>query len=442
MLHRAWLPVLLSALLTAQASLASETAPQIPEEEYTLERCLLLALECSASMDESRELVVAAGERVGAASAARLPRLDAGAHYRYASEVMEHRIEMPGLGGIDLRFGDGHQTDINLGISFPLYTGGRVGRIQEAEEAGLLAARFREAATARELFRDVRRAYFEVLGREAQLEVVNLGIRRLERRLESLRGARVQESATEEDVLRVRSRLLEAEQSRHRAEAGLEASSLQLGRLIGQVEKAIRPLGDLKISLMADLDSEDLAPSQALQRPELLALGEDIHRQSKLAESAASALRPSLYGDLRGHYGRPGVDLLENEWMGYATAGLTLNWTLWDGGAGKHERGQFSAQARRLEARREETTRAIRTARASASALLESSRRELENSNERVRVEAAILEKVSHRLQLAQASENELLDAQDDLNKAEQDRVLALIQLRKAEAELLWTLGL
>lgn len=430
------------AAVLACLALGAPGAPSAARAEeggaLTLERCVELALLRSPRLAGSNETVAAADARAAEARGRRLPVIDFGASYRYTTEVMERSIALGPFGSFDLAFGDHHQSDLNLGVMVPLFTGGELKRAADAAKTGVRVAGHQWGAVLLEVKRDVRRAFYAVLGRRAQLDAAELAVGRLERHAARVATAVETGSASEETRLRALAALRTAERRRLQAEAALTAAGIELGRLVGRTGAAVVPDGDLDASL---LDGLDLARERLERRPELGALAEEVSRQRLLASAVRGRFLPRLSADLRAHYGRPGVDVLENDWMSYGTASVALSWTLWDDGVRRQQVRQAVSLARQAEDRWRDANDSFRAAYETAEAVLESARRELDQAREREDLEWRILELVGRRHAEAQASESEYLDAQDDLSGAEIERVMAQAQLRRAEADLLWILA-
>jgi len=407
-------------------------------ENPSLARCLELALDQAPRLQESREALAAAEARAAEATARRWPLLDLGGSYRYTTDYMQRHIELGPSGGLDLKFGDHNQADLNLGLSIPLFTGGELSHTAEAARAGTRAAGHQLEAVRLEIKRDVRLAFYLALGRKAQLAAAALATERLQRHLTEISAAVELGAASEENRLRVLASLREAEQRRLQAAAAQDAAGIELGRLLGRSGRIILPAGDLDTSLLED---RDLSPARLAQRPEVIALAEESARQELLASAVRGRFLPRLSGDVRAHYGRPGVDVLRNDWMSYGTAAVGLDWTLWDAGARRQQSKQASAQARQAEARRQDVDEAFLAAHEKATTTLESARLELDETSARADLERRILELVGRRYREAQASESEYLDAQDDLSEAEIQLALAMTRVRQAEADLLWILA-
>lgn len=404
-----------------------------------LSGCLEAALSAAPSL-ESAAAASRESEAVSAEAAARRqPVLGAGGSYQYASEHMRSELELPaGLPSRTLEFGDGHVASINLGLAVPLYTGGELTRTATAAAAGVEAASRREDGVRLDLARSVRVAFTGALGRQAQVEASALAVARLSRHLESVTGAEQAGAATTESVVRAQTRLALARQRHLQAEAARDSSALALGRLVGRPGVPVLPSGDVGASLL--LAAGDTLPAEG-PRPEVAALSAEARRQRELAAAASGRLRPRVMADVRAHYGRPGVDALANEWMGYGTAGVSVDWPLWDAGARRQRVHQAEARARWLDAQRRDLDESLTTAAATARAQLRAALAQEAQVGERLALQRRLLEMVAGRQALDSATETEFLDAHDDLAQAEVDLALVRTRVRQAESFLLWTLG-
>lgn len=407
-------------------------------ERRDLESCLETALSVAPSLEADREAENAARAAADAAAAARWPVLDFAAGHQYQSKYMHRRLDLGALGGIDLAFGDGHQTDLSLGLSVPLYTGGRITRTAAAAAAGARSSADLREAERLAVKRDVRLAFYTALGREARLEATRLAVARLDRHREEVAAAAGLGAATEEDLLRVEASRREAEIRRLAAAASCDSAGFVLGRLLGRPGTLVRPDGDLSLSL---LEGRDLSPERLARRPEVAALEAERERRQLLGAAVRGTFLPAVRGEVRGHRGRPGVDVLTDEWMTYATAAVTLNWTLWDAGARSRRADENEARAREAAARGRDVREAFATRLAAGDRQLEAARSELDAARERVDLERRILDHVDRRRRAAAATESEYLDAEDDLAEAEAAAALAQTGVRLAEAALLWILA-
>jgi multidrug efflux system outer membrane protein len=402
-----------------------------------LDTCLARAAATAPVLQAATATIDEAAAIAHEARARTLPVLGAGGAYQYTTEHMQKQVTMgPALPALSLEFGDGHVADLNLGLALPVYTGGELSHAVAAAAAGSRAAALREDSARLDLSRNVRQSFCAAMARRDQLQATELAVTRLRRHLATVVDARKAGAATDEACLRAEVRLNQAAQRRRLAAAASDSAGLVLGRLVGTAGTVVSPLGDAAATLLPA--AGDTATTM---RADLAALAAESDRQRELAAAARGRLLPRVLADVRAHYARPGVDLLANEWMGYGTVGVSVDWPLWDGGARTARSGQASARARWLEAQQRDLTEAVATAAATAGSALAAACDQEAQAVERARLQARLLEMVEGRYAQQAATETEYLDAQDELTQAELELALARARVRLAETALLWTRG-
>ena len=220
-------------------------------------------------------------------------------------------------------------------------------------------------------------------------------------------------------------------------------------RRLGRPGEAIAPRGSLDASAWMDLGLDGALLDELVvgsgatvaARPELHALAERIQASEHAERSAAGARLPTIAARARLHYGDPGVRIVENEAMEWASAGIELRWTPWDAGeaaAGVRSR----AAARRATVERSEVVREqLVAAVVAARQRVLSAREQLDLATQRAELERRRLALVEARSGEGQATESELLDSQDDLSEAEIALAVSQARLRMAEADLLYAVG-
>lgn len=425
-----------AVLAGAVAASAAEVAA-VDTLKLDLDACLARAVTAAPALQAAAAAVDEAAAVEHEARARTLPVLGAGGAYQYTSEHMQKKITMaPGLPAFSLEFGDGQVADLNLGLALPVYTGGELAHAAAAAAAGSRAASLREGSARLDLSRNVRQAFCVALARRDQLQASDLAVARLRRHLDAVGGARKAGGATDEACLRAEVRLNQATQRRRLAAAACDSAGLVLGRLVGAPGTVVGPLGDAAATLLPAGGQATAAP-----RADLAALAAEHDRQVELAASARGRLRPRVLADVRAHYARPGVDLLANDWMGYGTVGVSVDWPLWDGGARTARSSQAAARARWLEAQRRDLGEAVATAAATAASALAAARDQEAQAAERAGLQSRLLAMVEGRYAQQAATETEYLDAQDELTQAELELALARARVRLAEAAWLWTQG-
>lgn len=403
----------------------------------SLDECIAQATASSQSLHSSRFHQYAAQARASSAQAGRWPTFSGIASYDYASEVTT--IDIPfGQSWRSIEFGDGNTYRFAVGVDVPLYTGGALGAAAHAERAEAKATTFDVAADSLGIVHDVRTTFYRALSSRSQLDAARIAVRRLERRLEQVNGRIDIGTGSEEERVQATARLRESEQRMLAAELQSVTDELALGTAIGRPGERIAPHGDLDASPLTGAVPTDAAFES---RPELAALEARRNESALRARVALGALLPSVVANAQMNYGRPGVDPVRNDWMSWASARVSLAWTLFDRGARHQKLEAARATARAVEAARTDVYRLLEGAFEAAQVRLDYAKRQSEKAAERLEAERRRLELVTGRRNQGMATESELLDAHDDLADAEAAEVAARAAVRLAESDLLYAAG-
>jgi outer membrane protein TolC len=408
-----------------------------PAEEYDLARTVAEAATRSETLRAARSRQDAADARSGESAAVRWPVLAARVSYDWASRV--NRIDVPGAAGPHtIEFGDGHTALASLGVDVPLYAGGTLSARAGAASADARAAAYDVASDSLAVVRDARAAFFRALGAEASARAAGVAVRRLRRHHEKLESQLRVGAASREAVVQTLSRLRQAEQQEEAAGLAAETARLDLGRAVGRPGDAVAPRGDLGASLLAGVPVDTMT---AESRPELAALRSRGTGADLRARAARGAYLPEVRATAAILYGRPGVEVVQNDWMSWESAGVRLTWPLWDRGARRLRVQEASAASRALDAERDSVHRRLAHALGAARARVASAERQAAKAEERVRLEQERLKLTTGRYEQGMAREDELLDAHDDLAAAEASAAATRAALRLAEVDLLYAVS-
>jgi len=409
------------------------------DSSWTLEQCLRVAVENAPRLRAGAQAAAGAEAAAREAAANRWPSVGVSGAYSYTSETQQIDIPapIPGYTPPNIRFGDGNVYDLAVTARVPIYAGGGLWEKARADAFGQKAATQDLRGDSLKLAYDVRRAYFAALGSEARAEAARQSARRLERHLQELTSAQNIGTVSEENRLMALSRLRQAQQAVLAAEADAQAARLALGNLIARPGFEIHPAANLD----APIADSTLSPLPLKSRAEVSAAQARLDQSRRLVRSTRGALLPSLSGSAAYHYGRPGVNMTENEWMDYYTLGLSASWTLWDWQARSRRVGQARAVAGVLDARKDDLVNVLNTRYATALSARRAAGAVQINAAERADIERRRLNLVEGRLRQGMASESEYLDTHDDLTAAETDLISSTVRLRLAEADLLYAAG-
>lgn len=417
---------------------ADPRAAETGNAAWTLDRCIEQAFQTSSVLHASHWTQHSAQQEYRESKATLLPSLSANGSYSYTSETMQLDIATPPIPGYTaphIEFGDGNIYDLNLNARFPIYAGGAPSYQSKAKESAALAAVYDLQADSLKLLHDVRRAYFDVVAAEAKVDAADNRVARLQRHVAEIENAIKAGAASEETKVTALAGLRAAEGEALRLVAVSAAARLQLGNLVGLPGTEINPAAQLESTLIIASDN------RSTTRPELLALDKRITQADKTARAAKGSYLPSLSGAVVYHYGKPGINQVENDWMDYYTIGLNASWTLWDFGTRSHRVNALRMRGYAFDATRKNAEQVFETMLVTSRTAVETVAPVVDKMHERLTLQQDKSQRVENRLKAGMATESEFLDTQDDLFEAETQWITALASLRAAEADLLYAQG-
>jgi outer membrane protein len=325
--------------------------------------------------------------------------------------------------------------NLNLGgtITAPLYSGGRIAAGREAARQNQRAGEHVLAAVREQLAFEVTRTFLGIRKTASFVEATEAAVRSFEENLDIARKRLTTGKALKADVLDLEVRLAQAREEQVLARNANQLARRALANLLGRETTGTEPLPQTDIG-----EIPLVAPAEGIQplRPELAAL----RLQQSAAESDLRAARS-------GHLPRASAFVSAEHNHGWRfngngenyTAGIVVNWDLWDG---------FLTRGRVNEARARtdilvEQQRRLRLA---IDLEVQQARLNVTAATERVAVTAKAVDLAMESTQLTRvrfeqglALSTQLIDAETALTgarvrraQAEADRLIAIAALRRA----------
>jgi outer membrane protein TolC len=417
--------------LGAWALSASAAAP------WTLEQALGCALTNSPDARIATHRIAAAQAGLEQANSAFWPRLSFQSGYTGTDNpmlsfgnILNQRSYSPSI-----NFNDVPGTD-NLNVrgllTVPLYTGGKITADKRAAQAGNAAARQDAQAVRQTLAGEVARAFFIVLKTRQFIGAAQAAVTSYETNAALAQQRFEAGAALRADVLDLEVRLAQSQEDLVRARNANALAQRALQNLLG-IEDADFAVADSAPALIAPV-----AGATAV-RPESLAAAERARAAAAQIRSAKSGYRPRLsaFGSLDYDHGW----VLNGDSQSY-TAGVLLQWDLWDG---RLTRAKVSEAWANLEIAREQE----RKVRLAVNLEAEQARLDLQQAQERSRVGEKTVAQAEESLTLTRerfaqgaALATQLIEAQTALTAARVRRADAQADVQIATAALRKALGL
>jgi outer membrane protein TolC len=424
---------LVAALVSAATVAGSEPV------RLSLAEAVALARERSPRLGQLRALeeAAAAGER--GARAARMPQLDLSAAYTRWSDVPDFTI-VTGLGLPRTIFPNlPNSYRARVGVSVPVYAGGRITGLADAAAQQRLAAGRELDSGAADVTLEVTTAYWALVTAIEAERVLSDAIGTYAAHLEEARNRQRFGMAARNEVLQVQVEMDRAELSRLEAENATAIARADLERLLGlppgTVVEATEPL---VAPQTATEDLETLVAAALESRPERAALTARVASSEASARAQQAGWRPNVAFVAGYDYANPNSRWMppENAWHATWNAGMWLSWSVFDGGRTAAAVGQAKAQADAARAQLEDFDRRVRldvTSRwldvRTSDASVQVASRNVDASRENQRV-------ARDRYEQGVLASFEMLDAETQLLRAGLEQTRAQARQRLALARL------
>ncbi len=323
------------ATFTGLLLLASAAAAE------TLDEAWAAALASHRQIAAAQSRSEAAGADLDRAQSERFPQLGLTSSFTQLDDAP--RFDFGGQTSQKLFASDNFAT-AGLQLSLPLYAGGGIGAGVDAAEAAKTASDDQLRAVVKDIKLGTGEHYIAVLRAESALEVAESNVATLTALTDDAKNRYNVGEVPKNDYLATSVSLANAEQGRLQARNALDYARDAYNRFLG------RPL-DQPVSLDPNLDIEDMLPGGD-DLDVLIALAlEERDELDSLSSMAASLRDQSTVARSRS---RPRLALtggymyLENQFLtaeDFWMAGLSFQWTPFDGGRSRHEAAALQYRA-------------------------------------------------------------------------------------------------
>ncbi len=349
---------LLSVVCCLWSCLPADTAVLTPDD------AVKLALAHSPSLkSHDQDLLAAASRRLQAESGLR-PQLDARAQ-AFHFEGLENQA----LGPVSIPVID-NQFTASVGITQPLYTGGRATQQKLSARLGEEATRQSLTSSVADMTLQTLMAYWSWSKALEQSEALQMAVTRMKALAADTVNLEKAGLATDNDRLAVEVSLDQTQLQLDDANQQAELNRIELSRLTGrdwgETETPQQPV--LKPGNLTVIPLEECLRQSFSNRADLVALRLSARAGAALVEAARAESRPQLALVARYEQGRPNPRDFppDDQWRDDAVIGAVVTWTLFDGGLTRGRTGEAQARATReallLQAAEESVVSQVRTA--------------------------------------------------------------------------------
>lgn len=327
--------VLLLAAMQARAQdstvLTLEQSQQMARENYPL-------LRQKQVLDSILQL------QVRNTNTAYLPEAELNGQATYQSAVTQIPFKVP---GIQIPEFAKDQYRATIDIKQLLYDGGSTRQQRELQNVQQQAEQQKVEVELYKVKQQVTQTYFSALLAEEYIQASRLAQDDIKQRMDKLKAGVQNGTVLPSNVDMLQAELLRAEQQEIQAVSSRSASLAVLHLLTG-----FTPVVPVKLALPAPAAAE----TDTLTRPELQLYRLQSASLEQQARLTATRPLPRISAFVQGGYGRPGLNMLNNDFAAFYIGGIRLNWTLWNWRYNRTEQRILQLQQRNVDRQSETFT--------------------------------------------------------------------------------------
>jgi len=402
----------------------------------TLDQAIQTALAQNPEVHRSVLAIAQSQEDRRLAAGAMMPALEAGAQGYRTRVNLDTELGTPTPGGPTIA-GPYNWGIVNLQASVPLFDLGLWSRWKAArhgeQSAQAQARETREAVTALVVGQYLRaqRATEAVKAAQSRVELAQALEKLAEDQQANGLGTRL-------DTLRAQVQVQNEQQRRIQADTQLRTARFGLVRLLNlEPDTQVEVADSLAAPELPRFSFQEAYDTGLRQRPELAALDARERTQEQLRAAAQDRRLPTVVAT--GSYGSSGLE--DHPWVASYTIGLGVRVPLFTGGRITAETARAREELDRIREERQGLKAQVGMEVQVAQADLESGRTEVAVATQAEDLAAQALEQARHRFEAGVSNNIEVIQAQDELARAADNKINALYRLNQSRADLARAMG-
>jgi outer membrane protein TolC len=278
-----------------------------------------------------------------------LPQLNANAQATYQSDAISLKMLIPDLNTKPITFtqktieSSRDQYKATVDINQMLYDGGSVAAQKEIANSSLEADLLQNESELHKLIEQVNQVYFGLFLYKSNIllleNVQNTLLQRQKTVEASLKSGTLQESDLDYISIEILKNKQQIEELKLSYSSGIAILSELTGKKLNdslKIELPLVEIPDTGTFLRADLKSFEAQKTS-------------IGFTDKFAKSQRL---PRVYAFAQGGYGRPGLNMLQNDFAAFYYIGINLKWNIWDWNKTSRDRQSLAIQRDMLDSRR------------------------------------------------------------------------------------------
>ncbi len=358
------------------------------------------------------------------------PQLLLNGQMSYQSDVTQINIPIPNFKAPVL---SQDWYKLNLDVTQMVYDGGITSQQKEIEKAGLfveLQSIEKQVYAYKEM---IMKLYFRILLFDQQLKVLASTSKSLQSTIQQMESALTAGSILQSDLDELQVNFLGLQQKIIEAEAGRNAT-----------------IDMLSAYTKIDLNQNDLFAIPAVQtnhivmmnqRPELALFHGQLLKLDQLKLASTAKRRPIIQAFGQAGYGRPGLNMLDDNFTGYYVLGLRMSYKLWDWHATRNDKQLIQLQQSVVETQQQDFEQSVNAAFRAQLNQIEKYRRLIEKDDTIVTLQTSVLKTATSKFGAGVITSADYLTELEQLSKAQINKEINQIQLLNAIYEYKFITG-
>ncbi len=253
------------------------------------------------------------------------PQFELYAQATYQSDVTSVDVAIP---GIDIPKPSNDQYKIAMDINQVIYDGGLTKSRKKLEKQQLETAVKQTEVTLHQLKEMVSAVFFSILLFQEQEKILNLTAEVLDERVSVARSAVKNGVMMESDLLSLLAEQMKLSQ---------QVSEIKISKETGLIVLAELLKMELNEGMELLVPEVDIDQSSRISRPEIGMFESQISQFGLSGDIIRSTRRPKVYAFGQVGYGRPGLNMLSDEFDPYYLVGARISWNPFDWKKSKRE---------------------------------------------------------------------------------------------------------
>ena len=360
------------------------------------------------------------------------PSLDVNVQASYQSDVVEVNLGNQLPFPVDFPTASKDQYKATLDVKQMIYDGGA---IQSSKKAEHLNSSIQQQFVEIDLYKvkeQISQVYFGVLLLQKQKDILEATLNELDKKTESVQAGVRNGALLPSDLQSIKAEKISLVQNMDEIERNIDAYIQMLNEFTG--------LG-LKKDIIFSLPEFQFDSLTDFKRPENELFDLQKSQLSANKKQVKSQKMPKVFAFGQAGYGKPGLNMLQDEFDSFYILGAKLSWNLWDWSTNKRQRNQLEVQKQIVDVQQETFNNRIKVKIDQIQSDIDNYKMSLERDKEIIDLREQVISSARSKLENGVITSSEYIS---DLNKLKKARITCeqhKVELIKSKLDYLLVSG-